>query len=606
MALNSGASNGLVAATLGRAARHPHATAALIALACFAVSLAIGVGVLQRFPNSGDEYASLFQAWTYAAGRFWNTAPPLPEFFETNYISVDRGRAFGVFPPGWPLVLAGAARVGIAGWLVNPALGALTIWLVYLIGRRLDGAREGLVAAALVAVSPFFLFNTASYFAHPLCGVAVLSGVLAAMRYAERGRPLDALLLGLSLGAAVLTRYYTGALCAFPMLLIVARPLNRFVRAVPWIVIGGLPFAGFLLFYNQAVSGSVWRLSLSGVSLYRDHWFAGNWFLRGFDMLGTHLLRYVLWTPPAFIFVAAGLAVAEFRARSADGSRRLDRSRGALVLAAAALVIGMFPYIDRGGNQYGPRYYYEAFPLLAVFVVSVLSARLRGCFEPSAVLPARRLAAVLGASVALVVPLTTFHVWQESRVVHERTDVYRQADRAGLRNAVVLLSGRVGRVRSMPAADLTRNGITWDAPVLYALDRGPDNAILGRRFPDRTLYRYEYDRAAGTGRLVVIDAVRPDREPSGPRIGGRDSESAGERARQRTSRAEQAAAESRNTTSASAGFPGAARRGQASADSASPLPRSGNRPTARSVPGLRSPARERTCPLPRRLRAAAP
>jgi hypothetical protein len=511
---NAGHSHWLGAATLNQAARRPHATVVLLALASMVVSLAIGVGVLQRFPNSGDEYASVFQAWTYAAGRLWNPAPPLPEFFETNYVYVDHGRAFGVFPPGWSLVLAGAMRVGIAECLVNPALGALTIWLVYLLGRRLDGAREGLVAAALVAISPFFLFNAASYFAHTLCGVAVVAGVLAATRYAERARPLDALLLGGAVGAAVLTRYYTGLLCALPMLLIVVRPLNRFLRAVPWIIIGGLPFAAFLLFYNQAVSGSAWRLSLSGVSLYFDHWFAPNWLPRGFDMLGTHLLRYLLWTPPAFVFVAAGLAVAEFRAWNADGSRCLDRRRGALVLASAALVVGMFPYTDRGGNQYGPRYYYEAFPLLVVFVVSVLSARLRGGSGPSSVASARRLAIALGVSVAMVVPLTAWHAYQEWRVVRERTDVYRQVTRAGLRNAIVLLSGRVGRVRSMAATDLTRNGVTWDAPVLYALDWCAGNATLARTFPNRALYRYAYDRAAGAGHLEAIGAQRAAREPS--------------------------------------------------------------------------------------------
>jgi hypothetical protein len=198
------------------------------------------------------------------------------------------------------------------------------------------------------------------------------------------------------------------------------------------------------------------------------------------------------------------------------------------VLAAVALIVGMFPYTDRGGNQYGPRYYYEAFPLLVVFVVSALSARLRGDPAPwlaasgtpaagsglSAVAPAQRLAAALVVSVALVVPLMAWHVFQERRVVHERTDVYRQATRAGLRNAIVLISGRVGRVRSMAATDLTRNGVTWDAPVLYALDRGAGNAQLARAFPGRELYRYVVDRSAGIGRLEKVEWQPLAREPS--------------------------------------------------------------------------------------------
>jgi len=534
---------------LDRVAARPRAAALWLAAASILVALALAFGVLQRFPNSGDEYASVFQARTYAIGRLWVTAPPLPEFFETNYVFVDNGRAFGVFPPGWPLVLAAASRLGIPEWAVNAPLGGLTIWLVFLLGRRLGGDREGLAAALLVAVSPFFLFNAASHFAHTSCGLFVLIGVLAAVRYAEWARPADALMLGAAVGAAVLTRYYTGILCAIPMAVIVARPARRAVRALPWIVAGGAPFAAFLLYYNHELSGSAWRLSLSGVSLYFDHWFAPNWFLRGFDILATHLLRYLLWTPPAFIFVAIFLAAGAMRrpATHRTGPRTIaDPShRGALALAALVLAVGMFPYTDRGGNQYGPRYYYEAFPLLAIFVVSALGARRRsGATEPErgrasapvlegvgtpsaggAVAPVadgraapagwssdtpRRLAGLLAVSLVVVAPLAAWHGYNEWRVIRERSDVFAQVGRAGPGRAVVLLSGRVGHRRSMAATDLTRNGIAWDAAVLYALDRGPDNARLAAAYPDRTFYRYVHDRSAGKGRLEPIVWPRAD------------------------------------------------------------------------------------------------
>ena len=525
-----------------RLAARPRAAALWLAAASTLVALVLAFGVLQRFPNSGDEYASVFQARTYAIGRLWVAAPPLPEFFETSYVFVDNGRAFGVFPPGWPLVLAAASRLGIPEWAVNAALGGLTIWLVFVLGRRLGGDREGLAAALLVAVSPFFLFNAASHFAHTSCGLFVLVGVLAAVRYAESARPADALTLGAAVGAAVLTRYYTGILCAIPMAVIVARPARRAVRALPWIVAGGAPFAAFLLYYNHELSGSAWRLSLSGVSLYFDHWFAPNWFLRGFDILATHLLRYVLWTPPAFIFVAIFLAAGSLRRPAAHrtGPRTIaDPShRGALALAALALAVGMFPYTDRGGNQYGPRYYYEAFPLLAIFVVSALGARLRagvagpvrgragvpvsggeagpvsgGAGAPagwSSDAAARRLAGLLAVSLVLVVPLAAWHGYDEWRVIRERSDVFAQVGRAGPRRAVVLLSGRVGHRRSMAATDLTRNGITWDAAALYALDRGPDNTRLAAACPDRTFCRYIYDRSVGKGRLEPIVWPRAD------------------------------------------------------------------------------------------------
>jgi hypothetical protein len=53
----------------------------LAALVAFLVSIAIGATVLDRFPNSGDEYVYLYQADTMAAGRLSNPAPAEPDAF---------------------------------------------------------------------------------------------------------------------------------------------------------------------------------------------------------------------------------------------------------------------------------------------------------------------------------------------------------------------------------------------------------------------------------------------------------------------------------------------------------------------------------------------
>ena len=53
----------------------------------------------------------------------------------------------------------------------------------------------------------------------------------------------------------------------------------------------------------------------------------------------------------------------------------------------------------------------------------------------------------------------------------------------------------------MPREDLTRNGIRFDAPVLYVLDRGERNGELMRAFPGRRPYVYDYDGGTGRGSL---------------------------------------------------------------------------------------------------------
>src|SRR5215208_2238931 len=41
----------------------------------------LAVWVLRAFPFSPDEYAYLFQAKTFLAGRLWNPLPPVPDLF---------------------------------------------------------------------------------------------------------------------------------------------------------------------------------------------------------------------------------------------------------------------------------------------------------------------------------------------------------------------------------------------------------------------------------------------------------------------------------------------------------------------------------------------
>src|SRR5262245_4978525 len=99
------------------------------AMLIVASAVAIDQFLLRDFPNSGDEYVYLYQAQTLAEGHWVNPAPARQESFTFNYIVFTDGRAYGVFPVGWPLLLAGAITLGIPTWLVNPLLGAISVFL---------------------------------------------------------------------------------------------------------------------------------------------------------------------------------------------------------------------------------------------------------------------------------------------------------------------------------------------------------------------------------------------------------------------------------------------------------------------------------------------
>jgi hypothetical protein len=452
--------------------------------------VALGTLVLQRFPNSGDEYVYLYQAATLGEGRLANPVPTPPEFFEFYYIAHDQGRAFGTFPPGWPLALAAARAVGITPWLLNPLLGTATLLLVWALGSALHSPRAGVLAAAIAGASSFFIFNAASFFSHTFCGALLVAAAWSAVR-ASGGRTIYPLAVGFLIGWAVVTRYFTGVVCGVAVIALLLRYLRtRRLRALALVALGGAPWVVFLLAYNRALSGSVWRITTTDLTF--SLWFAPGFPLRGLDILSTLLLRFLLWTPPAL------LAAYVWYLRR--GTR--EAKRGAidwLFLITAVLLVG---YLNRGGNQYGPRFYYEAFLFLVVFVAAnlfrtdTLEAADRGT---------RRLFAAMAVSVAAAPLILTVHAWQARTVITERTDVYTRVAAEGLRNAVVLVGGRVGNSRPMAARDLTRNGIHYSGSVLFALDRGPrQNCRLAAAFDYRSFYVYAWNRERRAGVLSKL------------------------------------------------------------------------------------------------------
>jgi hypothetical protein len=459
--------------------------APLVVLALSAINRLVLIG----FPNSGDEYVYLYQAQTMAAGRLWNTPIEPADVFAFNYIVQEPGRVFGSFPVGWPLAIAAALWLHVPSWLVNPVLGALSLALVWQLGSRLYGPRIGVSAAALVAVSPFFLFNAASYFSHTFCGALLVGSACLAAREDRTAAwvPVGA---GFLVGWAVLARYFTGVVCAIPVVLWLLRPGVSRLRTAALFALGGLPWAALLAWYNTMLSGSPWHLTTRPLTV--SLWFSGNFMLRGADMLATHIVRHLMWTPPAMLvayLVYLRLALRETRRGLFDWM---------LVLVAG----GLYFYIERGGNQYGPRFHYEAFLFMAVFVAANL---FRGDRLEDRPRSERVLFALVAASVAVTPVLFAAHAFVEREVIRERMDPFATAATVPAR-ALVLIQGRVGTRRSMAGYDLTRNGIDYDGRILYGLDvNAPLTCEAARRFPDRQAYVYRWDGSAPGGNLARLD-----------------------------------------------------------------------------------------------------
>ncbi len=483
----------LLIGILTAAVRHPWRLAAVTLPSVFALLAGINQFVLLDFPNSGDEYAYLYQARTLAAGRLWNPPTGHPDLFAFNYIVHEPARVFGSFPAGWPLMLAMALRVGLPAWVVNPLLGVLTLVAVAALGWRLHSARAGLVAALIVGVSPFFLFNAASYFSHTFCGLLLVTAAWVAAR-PDRRPAWVPLAVGLLIGWAVVARYLTGVIGAVPIIWWLLRPGTSRPRALLLVALGGLPWVVALMAYNDALTGSPWTLTTRPLTM--SLWFADGMWLRSADILATHILRHLSWTPPLLI-----VAYVMYLRRAEPATRR-GLFHWYLVMTVAVLYF----YVERGGNQYGPRFHYEAFLFAAVFVAANL-VRHDAAPLPR---PDRRMFGMFVASLLVMPVLLMIHAVREHRVITERSDVFAKGAVAAM-PALIFLRGRVGTARSMGVLDLTRNGLDVSStPVLYAVDPGDRQARCdaGQRLGYRAVYVYDWDRDVERGRLQPISCAR--------------------------------------------------------------------------------------------------
>lgn len=464
---------------------------AILTLAAFAAYLIIARLVLDAFPNSGDELAYVMQAQTYGRGRLWVDLPPDPDAMRLFRFFDVRGHWLSQYPPGWALVLAPFAALGAPLWIVNPALGAAILVLFHTLARRHVGPRIAWLATLLLATSAFYVLNVASFFNHALTTLCALVFALFAERFLERGRWRDALLAGLAVGAVGVTRTQNAAPFVAAFLLVLAfRPGRRL--GLVWFGLGGAPLLLALMAYNALTTGDP--------LLPPQNW-AGDAPLgppqppgvetgggSGPEPLGqfgpetvlltvNRLVRLHEWGSPIVLYgsMAAFLALA------------WRRAVGLTDWVAPITIVMFLAYGGDGGNQYGPRYYFEAWPFALLSAAKLAEGLLAAPDHRLRDWTASAIIAALVLQFAYLAP----RLEREHRVVIDRQDVYRAVQAAGLKRAVVVIEGQVGLVRRLAPADLARNGLdVVDRDIIYARAVPSGDAALIAAYPGRPLYTY--------------------------------------------------------------------------------------------------------------------
>jgi 4-amino-4-deoxy-L-arabinose transferase-like glycosyltransferase len=146
-------------------------------------------------------------------------------------------------PPGWTTVLAIPSFLGFKSRyeheLFATFLGTTTIVVMGLAGRRLAGARVGLIAAGITACYPGFWLYERQLLSETLALLEVALAILLALRFQAGPSWPRALLLGVVLGALALTRSEMLLFVAVLLVPLVVLTRGSWRQRVAWLAIAG-------------------------------------------------------------------------------------------------------------------------------------------------------------------------------------------------------------------------------------------------------------------------------------------------------------------------------------------------------------------------------
>ncbi|HEY2518170.1 MAG TPA: hypothetical protein VGI39_45180, partial [Polyangiaceae bacterium] len=230
------------------------------------LSLGYAAYYLRGGPRIIDATMYFLQGRALSEGHFaWRVPEPTASFRGRFLIAATGDRIAGIFPPGYPLLLALGFALG-APMVIGPLLAAATVVATWALARDLAveaGARSdevrwvGRTAGAFSLVCATLRYHTADTMAHGACALAFTLALLAALR-ARRGRlPWLFLLAGLALGFVAATRFASALALGAVLLLLAARaPRRERVHALLACALGVVPGLLLLAVAQASVFGS--------------------------------------------------------------------------------------------------------------------------------------------------------------------------------------------------------------------------------------------------------------------------------------------------------------------------------------------------------------
>jgi hypothetical protein len=485
-----------------------------LALIAFVAAVSVGRWLYPLGSVNHDEPMYTFEARLLLHGHLTWPASYAP--FRPWASGVRHGRLVLKYTPVWPAVLAIGDRLGSTR--IGPAAGAAgAVVLTGLLGRELFGRwAVGLLAAAVLVLSPLFVLQAATYLPYLfqlVLDLAVALLVLGALRrWPVQGKAPTRVVVRLCAGGAVwgialFARPYDAVLLAVPIACAAVASAWRYPRRLlTWGACSALGAAipvAALLAYNGVLMGSPLRSTFSITSANDTLGFGTRGVFRtsafGYTPANARFsVEQSLSQLPGWTFGGVLLVVVALYGLWHHRRRGFDVWAIAGLAASFTLGYALFwsPYsivkLWPGARTMGPFYH---LPLLIPLVVFA-AAGLVTIFDRNRVIGG----VTVGALVVVTVIAAGPRLDRNRNVTRQYQAVERLVGDARLGRAVLFTDDR-GTLGFESAAPFLENDATLRQPVVYALDAGPADFAVLAAFPDRTAARMRAELRPGDSLL---------------------------------------------------------------------------------------------------------
>jgi len=466
---------------------HKRATGVIYLTFFFGLVIVINKNILHSFLNSADEHSCYFLAECLRLNKLWVDAPSLSEFFNVIHVGSLDGKWFSVYPVGWPLIWALGLSLRIVDYL-NPAMATIALLFFFLAAKDTFGNAAARVGLVLISLTPFYLFNSASYFSHPTCLLMVSIFLFSFIKYL-RAKSTSNQLVWVTIGAlaagyGLMTRYLTMAAILAPFVLYVI--MNRIkekklrVSDFLFLLITGLSVL-LILYQNWLVTG---HPLLAPNTYARSHELLGfrpNYTpVDGLLIIISRFFYLTDWVSPLLIFIFCYVLFLKL------GTNSLKRL---FMWACFSPVIAYFFYYSWGGSQYGPRYYFEGLPFFGFF----LGGGIVHWWKTGNLIVKKFVMGVVLASFISNAYLLYKHAEFFEAMSSQRKSLYSFAEKTIKNEAIVFIHGHLGKRLVLTQEDAVRNHPLLNTKIIYAHDLKDRNKDLMKLYPEREYYRGYYD-----------------------------------------------------------------------------------------------------------------